>query len=472
MSEWYSGWPVRRDDVATSLADTLEEAIRSGRLLPGAQLPTHRELSKRLGVAVSTVSRAYAEAGRRGLIGGTVGRGTFVLTPDKDNDLISNREVLRPLERLYLPLMQREDAINLSLNEPLSDGTGERLRTALKAIAKKPDLDDLAHYQPPQGQMEHRVAGAVWLRELGVEAPADDIYAVSGGQTALMTIFLALARPGDTVLTEELTWPGALSVGRLTGIRLMPVAIDEEGLVPQAFEAACRIHHPRFVYTMPTLHNPTMATASLARRQEIVRIAREYNVLIVEDDAYGFLVEPRVTPYCQLARDITIYLTSLSKSIAPTLRIGFMAVPPRLHKSMRASTRATTAMVSPLLLELTTHLINSGAGREAIEFQTKAARHRQEIAAAILGLARPAPASLHYWLKLPSDMRSAVFVADALARGVAVTPGDAFSVVPGQDPGGVRLCLCSEASEARVKQALTIIAELVHSDHAAALPIV
>lgn len=160
MSEWYSGWPLRRDDVATSLADTLEEAIRSGRLAPGAQLPTHRELSKRLGVAVSTVSRAYAEAGRRGLIGGTVGRGTFVLASDKENDLISNREVLRPLERLYLPLMQREDAINLSLNEPLSDGTGERLRGALKAVAKKRDLDDLAHYQPPQGQLEHRVAGA------------------------------------------------------------------------------------------------------------------------------------------------------------------------------------------------------------------------------------------------------------------------------------------------------------------------
>jgi len=472
MSEWYSGWPLRRDDVATSLADTLEQAIRSGRLIAGAQLPTHRELSKRLGVAVSTVSRAYAEAGRRGLIGGTVGRGTFVLAIDRENDLESNRDAMRPLERLYLPLMQREDAINLSLNEPLSDGTGERLREALAAIAAKSDLNDLAHYQPPQGQMEHRVAGEAWLRELGVEAPAEDIYAVSGGQTALMTIFLALARPGDTVLTEELTWPGALSVGRMTGIRLKPVAIDEEGLIPEAFEAACQSYRPRFVYTMPTLHNPTTATASRGRRMEIIRIARAHNVLIVEDDAYGFLVEPRATPYCQLARDITVYLTSLSKSIAPTLRVGFMAVPPRLHKSMRASTRATTAMVSPLLLELTTHLINSGAGREAIKFQTAAARQRQRLAASILGQSGPAPTSLHYWLKLPSDMRSAVFVADALARGVAVTPGDAFAVSAGRDPGGVRLCLCSESNETRVKQALSILAQLVHADHAAALPIV
>lgn len=472
MNEWYSDWLQHRGDVATSLADTLEQAIRSGRLAPGAQLPTHRELSKRLGVAVSTVSRAYAEAARRGLIGGTVGRGTFVLPTEQGSEVGSNREGLRPLERLYLPLMQREDAINLSLNEPLADGTGELLRNALSALAAKRNLDDLAHYQPPQGQLEHRIAGATWLREFGVEVPADDVYAVPGGQTALMTVFLGMARPGDTVLTEELTWPGAISVGRLTGIRLIPVSIDGEGLEPAAFDKACETYRPRFVYTMPTLHNPTTATASLERRKEIVRIARAHNVLIVEDDAYGFLVEPRATPYFQLARDITIYLTSLSKSIAPTLRVGFMAVPPRLHKTMRAAVRATTAMVSPLLLELTTHLVDSGAGREAIRFQTDVARLRQKLAASILGQPASAPTSMHYWLRLPTDMRNAVFVADALANGVAVTPGDAFTVLPGRDPGGVRLCLCAESSQAKVEQALRTLARLVHADHAAALPIV
>lgn len=472
MIEWYSEWFVRRGEVFNSLADTLEQAIRSGRLSPGERLPTHRALSKRLGVAVSTVSRAYAEASRRGLIGGMVGRGTYVLASGHEADQGSNREGLRPLERLYLPLMQREGAINLSLNEPLSDGTGERLREALRAITADGTFSDLAHYQPVQGQPSHREAGAMWLRELGVDTSVEDVYAVSGGQTALMTIFLGLARPGDTVLTEALTWPGALSVGRLTGIRLMPVAIDQEGLVPEAFEVACQTLRPRFAYTMPTLHNPTNATAGLARRQEIVRIARAHNVLLVEDDAYGFLLEPRATPFCQLARDITVYLTSLSKSIAPSLRIGFMSVPPRLHKTMRAAMRATTTMVSPVLLELAAHMIRTGAGREAISFQMAAARQRQRLAVSILGPEGSAPTSLHYWLRLPSDTRNPVFVADALAHGVAVTPGDAFTVTPGQDPGGVRLCLCAEPDQARVEQALATVAQLLHADHAAALPIV
>src|SRR5215471_104376 len=107
MIEWYSEWFVRRGEVFSSLADTLEQAIRSGRLAPGTRLPTHRALSKRLGVAVSTVSRAYALAKRRGLIGGTVGRGTFVMPLARDSEAGSSREGLRPLERLYLPLMQR-----------------------------------------------------------------------------------------------------------------------------------------------------------------------------------------------------------------------------------------------------------------------------------------------------------------------------------------------------------------------------
>ncbi|MBX6320348.1 MAG: PLP-dependent aminotransferase family protein [Rhodospirillaceae bacterium] len=470
MDDWFCDPLIRRGEVYLSLADALEQAVRNGRLRPGARLPTHRSLSKRLGVAVSTVTRAYAEAARRGLIESTVGRGTFVRAGAGTQGAV-RREGLRPLERLYLPLIQHGDAINLSLNQPLAAGAGERLRTALAELAASAALDDLARYQPPQGRPEHRAAGAAWLRLLGVEARPDEVFAVSGGQTALMTIFLALARPGDTVLTEELTWPGALSVGRLTGIRLAPVTLDHEGLAPDAFEEACRIYRPRLVYTMPTLHNPTTATASEGRRKDIARIARAHNVLIVEDDAYGFLIEPRATSYWQLAPDITVYLTSLSKPIAPALRVGFMAAPPRLLKPLRAAMRATTVMVSPLLLELAARLIDSGAGREAAAAQAAAARRRQQLVAAVLGH-QPRATSLHYWLRLPPDMRTAGFVADALANGVAVTPGDAFAVTPGHDPGGVRLCLCAEPDQDRVEQGLRVLARLLHADYAAALPVV
>jgi DNA-binding transcriptional MocR family regulator len=471
MTEWYAGWLSRRGEAYSSLADAIEQAIRSGRLSSGARLPTHRSLAKELGVAVSTVSRAYAEATKRGLIGGTAGRGTFVLSSDNYQDARIAREGFRPLERLYLPFIQREDAINLSLNEPMPVGTDERLREAIAALSLKVDLSELTHYQPPQGQAAHRAAGAAWIRELGMEVSPDDVFVVSGGQTALMTVFLGLARPGDTVLTESLTWPGAISVARLSDIRLAPVPMDAEGLVPDAFDKACREHRPRFVYTMPTLHNPTAVTASRERRDAIVRIAREHQVLIVEDDAYGFLVEPQPT-YCALAPELTVYLTSLSKCISPALRVGFMVVPPRLQRPLRAATRATTSTVSPILLEITRHLIESGSGREAIEFQTRVARKRQALAAAIVGQAAPVKASFHFWLRLPPDIRNAAFVADALASGVSVTPGDAFAVSQEQEPGGVRICLCAEPDEARVRTGLETLARLVEADHSEALSIV
>lgn len=472
MNEWYSDWLVRRGDTAVSLADALEQAIRRGHLQPGEQLPTHRDLSKQVGVAVSTISRAYAEATRRGLIGGHAGRGTFVLNASNDGEFDVNREALRPLQRLYLPIMQRADAINLSLNEPTPEGLGERLRDAIKELAAMSNLESLSHYHPSQGQLKHREAGAKWLNELGVDAPADNVFAVPGGQTALMTIFLGLARPGDTVLTEELTWPGALSIGRLTGIRLAPVAMDDDGLNPAAFEAACVKFRPRFVYTMPTLHNPTTVTASLARRREIVRIAQQHDVLIVEDDAYGFLVEPRVTPYWELAGDRTIYLTSLSKAISPALRVGFMAVPTKFNKSLLAAMRATTVMVSPVLLELATHMIETGAGQDAILHQTDTARRRQRLAVSILGSQGSAPTSFHYWLRLPQGIHDAAFVADALVGGVAVTHGDVFTVLPGQYAGGVRLCLCAEPDEARVEHALRVLAKLLTASHVEAISII
>jgi DNA-binding transcriptional MocR family regulator len=467
MNELFSEWMGPRDNAYTSLADAIERAIRDGHLVAGTKLPTHRSLARQLGVAVSTITRAYAEANRRGLIDGTAGRGTFVKSVAGAADR-TRREGLGPIERLYLPFLQREDAINLSLNEPTPEGAEERLRPSFEMLAKRADLSDLSHYQPAQGKPIHREAGAKWMRKSGIAVSDDDVFVAAGGQTALITIFLALARPGDTALTEWLTWPGAISAGRLTGIRLVPLGMDEQGILPEAFERACAENRPRFLYVMPTLQNPTTAIAGPERRKEIVEIARKHGVLIVEDDAYGFLLRPRAITYYELAPDITIYLTSLSKSISPALRVGYMAVPSQLHRTFRGAARATMSMVSPILLDVANHLIETGAAEEAASFQTSVAKKRMALTESILGLTGPGQASFHFWLKLPPDMPNSAFVASALARGVSVTPGDAFVVDWAQDAGGVRLCLCAEPSEERLVTALNIINDILHSDRSKA----
>jgi DNA-binding transcriptional MocR family regulator len=373
---------------------------------------------------------------------------------------------------MYVSLVSRANAVDLSLNHPLRDKTGGPISRGLAEISRHADLEELVLYHPPQGRADHRAAGVKWLEFLGVEATADDVIVIAGGQTALLSILLAFARRGDVVLAESLTWPGALAIAQALGIRLQPVAIDDEGLVPNAFEEACRRFAPRLVYTMPNLQNPTTVTAGIDRRRAIARIARAHGTIIVEDDAYGFLVEPRATPYWALARESSIYLTSLSKPIAPAMRLGYVAAPAALRRRLLASFRATTVMASPILAELAGRLIANGEAADLARFQTVTAERRQRLADRILGTAGTVRASLHRWLRLPPGIRTASFVADALANDVAVTAGEIFTVLSSYDPFGVRICLCAEPDEKRLAGALNVLARLVATDQSAALPVV
>lgn len=473
MDGWLPEIGVGHGDAYMLLADALEQAVRVGRLKPGDRLPTHRELSKRLGVAVSTVTRAYGEATRRGIIESTVGRGTFVRPPGPGRNLGGEAEE-RGLQRTYLSLVSRTSAVDLSLNHPLRQGAAQALTTGLRSLSGRSDLDEFALYYPTQGRLDHRVAGSAWLAYLGVEAEPEDVIVVAGGQTALLSIFLAFARRGDVFLAESLTWPGTLAIAQTLGIRLESVAVDSGGILPDAFEEACRRYAPRLLYTMPTLHNPTTATASIERRREVARIARANGVIIVEDDAYGFLVEPRATHYWELARDTSIYLTSMSKPVAPAMRLGYVAAAPALRRYLLSAFRATTVMASPILAELGTRMILDGQAAELARFQAVNAEDRQRLADRILGPGGgiSVPASFHRWLLLPAGLRTASFVADALADNVAVTAGDVFAVSSAFDPGGVRICLCSEPDRDRLEGALRVLARLLRQDQSAALPVV
>ena len=194
MDTWFPEVGIGNGNTYVLLADAVEQAVRAGRLKAGERLPTHREMSRRLGIAVSTVTRAYSEVARRGLVESTVGRGTFIKASAASGGAAGGlAEERRPLERMYLSLISRANAVDLSLNHPLPDGTGEALAECLAEISRSVDLEQLALYHPPQGRADHRSAGVKWLQFLGVEANAEDVIVVAGGQTALLSILLAFA---------------------------------------------------------------------------------------------------------------------------------------------------------------------------------------------------------------------------------------------------------------------------------------
>ena len=434
-----------------AIVDALSTDLRGGRLRDGDRLPTHRDLAYRLGVTVGTVTRAYAEAERRGLIKGEVGRGTYVRGNQSGTALLMTEP------------KGGDGIINLSMNFPVATEAETLLAAGLQAMARQPSVGSLLEYQPHRGRPEHRAAGAAWVSRHGLEVSPDEIVVTAGGQHGIAVALGTLAGPGDIVLTEAFTYPGVKAVADLFRFELVGLPMDAEGILPDAFEKACRGGRVRALFCMPRLQNPTGAHMPMQRRREIAAIARRHGVSIVEDDIYGFLIKDNLPPLVSEAPELGIYLASLSKAMAPGLRIGYAAVPPEYVQKISGAVRATTIMASPPMSELAAQWIADGTGDRL------AAQYRNE-AIARQGIARDMlrefaycahPAALHGWLTLPEHWSALHFAAEARQRGVIITPAEVFAV--GRPARAVRICNSAARNRDELRRALGIVADLARA---------
>lgn len=483
MTMWVPDLSALSGPRYRAIAAAIAADVEGGRLRPGTRLPTHRALAERLNVTVGTVTRGYAEAERNGLVSARVGCGTFVEAPlPAEADGSSPTLGAQAFDAMYAPIHAIGDdgeRLDLSLNYPHSAPLAPALAAGLSGLMGPTNAGMLAaigRYQPPAGMAAHREAAALWLGHGGIVADPDDILIVPGCQGGLLAIFMALASPGETVLTEVLTWPGLRAATAPLGLKTQAVEMDADGLRPDAFEAACRRSRPRLLYTMANLHNPTCAVMPEARRREIAAIARAHDVFVVEDDVYGFLLDDPPPPIRAFLPDLGIYVTSLSKSVAPGLRIGYLWAPPALRARLTGAIRANVLMTSPVTAEIARQLIVGGGAEMAAAAQRTQARHRQQITGRILeGLPFSShPSAFHLWLRLPTGWRAQDFVARLLDRGVAVTPGHAFAGDSGVTAADahVRLCLCAIGNDARFEHAVRVVAEVARGSAAPALPVV
>jgi DNA-binding transcriptional MocR family regulator len=441
-----------------AIAEALAADVRTGRLAPGTRLPTHRDLAWRLGVTVGTVSRAYAEAQRRGLIGGEVGRGTYVKLPEP---------------RAVSPARAAE-LVELSINRAPLQSEPAYFARALEAIARGPGLDDLLCYQPHAGRRADRAAIASWLGRAGLDAAPDRVIITDGAQHAIAVTVAALLRPGDALAAESLSYPGLKALAALLDVKLVPVALDEAGLVPESFDAACREGRVRALYTVPTLQNPTGSILPEARRQEIARIAARHDVTIIEDDVYGFLLDAPPAPIARFAPEHVVYLGSASKSLAPGLRIGWIYTDARRGERIAAAMRATTYMATPIMAEVMRRWVVTGDADRLVLEKREAAERRRDVADRLLGDFEweAHRRSFHLWLTLPEGWRAHEFAATARRRGAVVTPGAAFAVGRGPAPEAVRVCLGAAADEAALERGLEALAALLAAPPAPYLSVV
>ena len=445
-----------------AIADALATDIAAGKLAIGERLPTHRDLAWRLGVTVGTITRAYAEAERRGLVVGEVGRGTFV------------REQLPSAPPVAQDRRGADGMIDLSYNFPTLAGDGALLAETLGGVAADPQLPDLLGYHIGPGREAHRQAGAAWLQRSGLPTEADQVVITCGAQHGMMLAAAALARPGDVVLTESLTYYGIKALAEMLELQLYGVPIDAQGIVPDALEAAIRTTGAKVLYAIPTLQNPTTSIMPETRRQEIAEICQRLGVTLVEDDIYGFLPEDGPPPLSRHLPDLSVYVTSLSKCVAPGLRTGYLRAPRHLMEGMAKALRASTLVTSGFMAEAAARLIASGKADHAVASKRSEAEARQRLAAEVLGPSRlmTNPQSFHAWLPLPRPWRHEDFTAEALRRGVLVGSARVFAVGRQPVPHAVRLCLHAAGARADLRKGLEILNAMLEGGPEGDLPLV
>jgi DNA-binding transcriptional MocR family regulator len=429
---------------AMAIADALEEDIRTGRLAIGAKLPPQREMAARLGLSVGTVSRAYAEARRRGVVEGHVGRGTFVTSSTRQED--------GPAET---------ETVDLSLNSPPRSGAVQVIERLLAEIAQDGSLARLMPYTPHQGRPAHRASLGEWLAGHGLPG-GSEVMVTQGAQHGIAAALSVLARRGEPLLVEETLFSGAFVAATHMGLEMHGVALDAEGLVPDALDAAFARTGARVLFATPTLQTPTGSVMSEARRDAVAAIVARHDAHLVEDDVYARLV-PGLRPIRERIPERTFYVQSFAKYMAPALRVGMLMPPPALVNRTVAALRTTGWMASPILVEVAARAAESGALDEQIEAKRRVALDRRRRARAILRPHLPDAgvehAGFHLWLPLPEGRSPTTFVSQA--RDAQVRLQLPLAAGPAR-PRGVRLCLGSPSDEG-LERALRRLARILGS---------
>jgi DNA-binding transcriptional MocR family regulator len=432
------------------LTDRIIEDIDSGALAPRAQMPTHRDLARQLGVSVQTVGLGYKEAERLGYLRGEIGRGTFVrsrITEHADRFMLDRRI---------------GDATDLSIIRAVYTEAHEQAsRTVMAALAEADNSSFMRPCRPIAGLDEHRAAAKTWLGRLGVEAEAERILITNGAAHGLFLAMAAIVRPGDLVVTESLTDHGIIGLANVLGFKLQGLPTDREGILVDAFEAACVAGRVTALVLIPSLGNPTSHLAGAERRRAIAAVARRHNVFVVEDEVYKPLLDKTLPALTQLLPDLGFFVTSFTKSVMTGLRVGYLVVPRQFGIRVGSIMRVTSWSATNLVAEIATRWIEDGTAARLVEVQRKEARARQAIVGEVLKphVAGSHPLSLCAWLRVPESWTEEGLVRALAQRGIAVTSSEPFVAAEERPARGIRICLGGRFSHAALRDALEAIRE-------------
>ena len=437
--------------LTSQLVDLFLAAISSGELAPGARLPPTRRLAELAGINQLTAGRCYRRLQALGAVVSEVGRGTFVRAAatathlERANDAGWQSYVLAPerhdeSDRIVGEIARHADDPTMI---PLSAGYPSLDLIPLGALRAATDEAIERHgarvfqYGPIEGATELRTALAELGRARGLDDDANAIVATTGARQALTLAARATLRPGDKVACESPTFMGIIEALRTVGAEVLPVPIDEQGLDTGALEQLLRHHEIKLLATQPRLQNPTGIDLSAERRERLIELARQHGFFILEDGVYGDLRfeghDPG--PLRALAPNHVIYVDSLSKTVGPGLRAGWIAASGPVLDRVIAEKRRDDAHGTTLTQQITAGFLAKGSYPEQLTLARSRYRTRRDVLLEALedelaGLAhftRPAGGG-HVWVTLRQPLDDAELYREALAGGVTFVPGGAMLV--------------------------------------------
>ena len=401
-----------------AVVDRYAQAIRSGQLPAGSRLPTHRTLAAGERISLATATRVYRELEEMGLVSGETGRGTFV------------RDLSLPPGHGVDQQVVAADVVDLNFNYPSLPEQGDALREALRQLAMAGDIDSHLRYQPHAGRLAERDIIARHLTCQHFAPDAENVLIVNGAQHGLAVTVMGLLRPGDVVAVDALTYSGFKALAALYHLELAAIPCRPEGPDLQALQTLCQQRRVRAVYTMPTLHNPLGWVLNTGQRQALADLARQHDLLIIEDAAYARLVSRPPPPVVSYAPERTVYVTGFSKNIATGLRVGVVISPPRYRPEIERAIRATTWNTPTLISSLICAWIEDGTVARFETQKRQDARQRQQVARELLcGLPVVShPDSYFVWLPLGEESRADRLANALMERRISVSTAEPFCV--------------------------------------------
>lgn len=424
----------------------LQKGIADNSLPVGSNLPTHRKLAEELSLSVGTVTRAYKEAQKHSLTSAIIGRGTVISKPSEHIDIVNEQE------KYY----------DLSFVSPF-----EYLNPNLSSALEHIDIQDkeLLKYHEPRGMLKHRKIGALWAKNFGLTVSEENILVCAGAQHALLSLLIGLFRAGDKIAAETITYPLLKEICQRLSLQLVPIKMDELGIVPKHFELACKNGGIKGLYLMPSCQNPTLSQIPEFRRQALADLCRKYDVKIIEDDVYALSLEQKLPPLASLCPERTFFIASVSEALSGGLRIAYVASPDEFVQRIEQSIGYSISMAAPLMAEIASYWIESKIAEQTLWAKKEEAAARNVLIRRILdGFSLETRSTGFYaWLILPPPWTNEKFTETAKNNGVLVADCSHFSLLSPPAKNAVRLALGGIEKRDELTNALTMLAKILHS---------